>query len=312
MNERHVIFGTGPVGMAIMDELCTRDVSIRMVNRSGKTSEPLPPNVELVNGDASDPEFAIQAAQGADVIYFALNPPYNTWTELFPSLQAAVIAAAEATNARLVVMENVYMYGNTGGAPIHERLPHAAHTRKGRVRAAMHRDLVEAHDAGRIRFVSGRASDFFGPRTGESVMGDTVIARAVQGKSAQFIGDVNMPHTHTYMPDIGRALVLLGEHDEAFGRAWHIPNAPAITNREFIERVFAETEHDPEIQVMPGWLLRLMGLVSPTLREFPEMMYEFTQPFIVDSSDFEQTFGMTATPLEVAIPETVTWFKDHR
>lgn len=307
----HVIFGTGPVGMAIMDELHTMDVRIRMVNRSGTTDEPLPSGVELVNGDASDAQFAIKAAEGADMIYFALNPPYHKWGELFPPLQTAVIKAAEVTGAPLVVMENVYMYGDTDGAPLHEGLPHDAHTRKGKVRTAMHRELMEAHDAGRIRFVSGRASDFFGPRTHESAMGDTVFVRAIAGKSAQFIGSVDMPHSHTYMPDIGRALVLLGQTESAYGRAWHIPNAPAITNREFIRQVFEAAGNPVKIQVMPNWLLRIMGVFSPALGEFPEMMYEFEKPFIVESREFEQTFGVTATPLAQAIPATVTWFRTH-
>jgi nucleoside-diphosphate-sugar epimerase len=308
----HVIFGTGPVGMAIMDELCMQGAQVRMVNRSGKTSEALPKGVELVSGDAADPQFATEAAQGANVIYFALNPPYHKWAELFPPLQAAVVAAAETTGAKLVVMENVYMYGDTDGKPLHEGLPYNAHTRKGTLRAQMHRDLVAAHEAGRIRFVSGRASEFYGPRTRVSQMGDTVFANAVQGKAAQLIGNPSVAHTQTYMPDIGRALVVLGQDDEAFGRAWHIPNAPAITQGAFIEKAFEAAGHPPKIQVLPKFMLYILGLFSPTLREFPEMMYEFEKPFIVEGKAFEERFGFRATPLDVAIPETVAWFQANQ
>ncbi|MEO0561242.1 MAG: NAD(P)H-binding protein [Chloroflexota bacterium] len=87
----HVIFGTGAVGLAVMDELCKHNVRIRLVNRSGRTSEPLPTGVELVAGDAANPAFATQAAEGAAVIYFAVQPPYHLWPQLFPALQASAI-----------------------------------------------------------------------------------------------------------------------------------------------------------------------------------------------------------------------------
>ncbi len=41
------------------------------------------------------------------------------------------------------------------------------------------------------------------------------------------------------------------------------------------------------------------------------MMYEFEQPFVVDSSKFEQAFGMKVTPLKEAIHETVEGYRVH-
>lgn len=305
----HVIFGTGPVGLAIMDELRTRDVNIRLVNRSGKVSESLPSGVDLVHGDASDPAFATQAAQGAAVIYFALNPPYHLWTDLFPPLQASVITATEANSAKLVVMENVYMYGDTDGEPIHEGLPHSATTRKGALRARMHADLMQAHHDGRVRVVVGRASDFYGPHVKLSAGGDMIFGNLAAGKSAQFIGDPNQRHTYTYMPDVGKALVTLGAHDDTFGEVWHIPNAPAMTTREIVERAASQFGTDAKIQVMPNWMLRILGLFIKSLGEFPEMMYEFEKPFIVESQKFETHFGVKATPIELGIQETVNWYQ---
>ncbi|MEL6403490.1 MAG: NAD-dependent epimerase/dehydratase family protein [Chloroflexota bacterium] len=309
----HVIFGTGPVGLAIMDELYKQqEVAIRLVNRSGKVSEPLPEGVELVNGDASDKSFAIQAAQRASVIYFALNPPYHLWTELFPQLQEGVIAAAEAHKAKLVVMENVYMYGDTNGQPLHESLPHKAHTRKGSLRAKMHATLMEAHNSGRICAVVGRASDFYGPRVTQSAGGETIFGKLAVGKSAQFIGDPDQPHTYTYMPDVGKALVMLGQNEDVFGEVWHIPNAPAMTTRKLVELAATEFGTASNIQAMPKWMVRIMGMFVKTLGEFPEMMYEFEQPFIVENNKFEQRFGVSATPMLEGIRATVEWYKREK
>jgi hypothetical protein len=132
--ELHVIFGTGAVGMSVMDELIRRSRRrVRMVNRSGRAR--VPPGVEVVGGDATDEAFARGASEGASVVYFALNPPYNKWPELFPPLQAGVLDGAASAGAKLVAMENLYMYGPTQGRPLTEDLPHAPNTRKGRVRA---------------------------------------------------------------------------------------------------------------------------------------------------------------------------------
>src|SRR5215213_8915965 len=126
----HVVYGTGPVGMSVMETLLQRGPRrVRMVNRSGRAS--VPEGVEVVGGDATDKAFAREASQGASVVYFALNPPYTQWTELFPPLQAGVIEGAAAAGARLIAVENLYMYGPTDGRPLTEDLPYASNTRKG-------------------------------------------------------------------------------------------------------------------------------------------------------------------------------------
>jgi nucleoside-diphosphate-sugar epimerase len=150
--ELHVVFGTGPVGLAVMDELIKRGKRVRMVNRSGRAS--VPADVEVVGGDAADPTFAREASGGASVVYFALNPPYTKWAELFPPLQSGVIEGAASAGAKLIAVENLYMYGPTGGRPLTEDLPHAPNTRKGAVRARMSEELMEAHASGRVRVAS--------------------------------------------------------------------------------------------------------------------------------------------------------------
>jgi nucleoside-diphosphate-sugar epimerase len=203
--ELQVVFGTGAVGMSVMDELIRRGPRrVRMVNRSG--SARVPDGVEVVGGDATDEAFARDASKGASVVYFALKPPYDKWAELFPRLQAGVLEGAASAGAKLIAMENLYMYGPSGGRPITEDLPHAPNTRKGRVRARMSKELMEAHTSGRVRVSIGRASDFFRPRVLSSAAGEQVFGRAVQGKSAQVAGDPEQPHTYSYAPDIGKGL----------------------------------------------------------------------------------------------------------
>ena len=308
--ELHVVFGTGPVGLAVMDELVSKGKRVRMVNRSGRAS--MPEGVEVVGGDATDKAFAREASEGASVVYFALNPPYTRWTELFPPLQAGVIEGAAAAGAKLIAVENLYMYGLTRGRPLTEDLPYAPNTRKGTVRARMSEELMEAHTSGRVRVAIGRASDFFGPRVLVSAAGEQVFGRAVEGKSAQVAGDPDQPHTYTYAPDIGKGLVILGEREEALGQAWHLPSPETVTTREFVEMIFEEVGKPARVQAAPKILLRAIGLFNPGIRETIEMLYEFEEPFVVDHSKFERVFGEHATPLKEAIGETVRWYHAER
>jgi NADPH:quinone reductase-like Zn-dependent oxidoreductase/nucleoside-diphosphate-sugar epimerase len=304
----HVVLGAGAVGMAVAEALVRRGASVRVVNRSG-LREPMA-GVQSVAGDVTDPAFARSATQGARVVYQALNPPYHRWAQEFPGLQAAAIAAAQAAGARLVVMDNVYMYGHADGRPFTEDRAYEAHTRKGRVRAAMARDLMAARDAGRVQVTVGRASDFFGPRAGEqSLIGDWVIPPALADKAASVMGDPDMPHTYSFVPDIGENLVRLGERDDALGRVWHLPSPETRTTREVVGLVYQAAGTRPRLKVTPAWQMRALGLVNRTVREIDEMRYEFEEPFVVDASRAETELGLRATPLAHAVDDTVRWYR---
>ncbi|HEX2906243.1 MAG TPA: hypothetical protein VHO69_05240, partial [Phototrophicaceae bacterium] len=132
------------------------------------------------------------------------------------------------------------------------------------------------------------------------------------GKAAQLMGNPDLPHTYTYVPDIGRALVMLGANDAAFGQAWHVPSAETLTPRQFVSLIAQEAGVDPKISPLPKWLIPLLGLLMPPLRGFGELLYQFEEPFIVDASKFEKTFGTIATPLPEAVRATVQWYRQHQ
>jgi nucleoside-diphosphate-sugar epimerase len=309
MSARHVVFGTGAIGLATLDALRRRGESVRLVNRSG--TAPVPDDVEVVAGDASDPRFTTAVAAGAAVVYQALNPPYSRWTEEFPALQAGVLAAAEAAGARLVSLENVYMYGRPQGRPLTEDREYNAHTSKGLLRAAMARELLAAHHAGRVEIAIGRASDYFGPRGGaQSNLGDRVMPAALRGATATVLGDPDQPHTYTYIPDIGEGLAVLGEHPDAAGQVWHLPNDPSTrTTRELVSTVYALAGSPARLRRVPRWLLRLAGLRDRDVRAVLEMDYLFEEPFIVDSSKITTKLGVMATPLPQALDQTLATYR---
>jgi nucleoside-diphosphate-sugar epimerase len=306
----HVIFGTGAIGLATLDALRRRGETVRMVNRSGVAA--VPDGVEVIGGDASDPRFTTAVGQGARVVYQTLNPPYDRWTEQFPALQAGVLAAAEAAGARLVSIENVYMYGRPAGRPLTEDRDYAAHTKKGTLRGRMARDLLAALAAGRVRVAIGRASDYFGPRGGaQSNLGDRLFPAALAGSTATVLGDPDQPHTYTYIPDIGEGLAVLGEHPDAAGHVWHLPNDPHTrTTRQLVDAVYELTGSSPaKLRVVRPYQLRVGALVNRALRELLEMQYQFAEPFIVDSTKITSRLGVRATPLDEALAGTLAAYQ---
>ena len=304
---RHVIFGTGAIGLATLDALLRRGETVRMINRSGTAR--VPDDVEVVGGNATDPQFTIDVTRGARVVYQTLNPPYERWVEEFPALQASVLAAAETHGARLVSMENVYMYGRPAGRPLTETRDYAAHTKKGKLRGQMANELLDAHHAGKVTVAIGRASDYFGPGGGaQSNLGDRVFPAALAGKTATVLGDPDQPHTYTYIPDIGEGLAVLGEHPDAPGQLWHLPNDPNTrTTRQLVDLVYRHAgQTRARLRRLPPLLLRTLGLFNPAMRELLEMQYQFEEPFIVDSSKIADKLGVQATPIDVALGHTLS------
>jgi nucleoside-diphosphate-sugar epimerase len=309
MSETHVIFGSGPLAQAVMRALLQDGQAVRMINRSGKRPADVPEQVEMLGGDAYSTDFTRQAARGAAVVYQCAQPPYHQWPEKFPPLQAAILEGAAANQARLIVGENLYMYGDTHGTPMTESTPVQAHTRKGKTRAQMSEALLAAHRSGRVQVSMARGADFYGPGVLESALGERAILPALQGKAASLVGKLDLPHTYTYISDFGKAMVILGQHEEALGQAWHVPNPPALTQRELMTLFFQEIGLSPKMSGMGKTMMAIGGLFVSGARETVEMMYEFEQPFLVDSSKFTRAFSMQGTSHQEAVQATVSWYR---
>lgn len=308
--ELHVVFGTGPLGRAVINALLADGHRVRAVNRRGRMSDQ-PAGVTLVTADVHDARQVAEATRGAAVIYQCAQPAYHRWISEYIPLQNAIMQAAITTGARFIVGDNLYMYGDTGGAPLHEGLPYAANTRKGRVRAQAAEAVMQAHKSGQLQAAIGRAADFFGPYALGSAVGEMVFGALVKGKKPSVTGDLDAPHTYTYIEDFGRALTILGTHERALGEVWHVPNAPTVSTRQFLQRAFDLHGENPGFKRMGRGMLRLGGLFIPAAREMIEMLYEFEKPFIVDDSKFKAAFGDIATPLDTALARTLEWYKEQ-
>jgi nucleoside-diphosphate-sugar epimerase len=296
----HVVLGAGPVGRAVVAALTSRGIEPAVVTRSGASV----PGATSRRADLADPVQATETVAGAEVVFQCAQPAYHRWPDEFPELQARAVAAATAAGALLVAAENLYGYGPVDG-PITQDLPLNATTRKGMVRAEMWRDLEAAHRAGQLRVVAARASDFFGPGVRDSAVGQRFFGPLARGKVARVAGNPDRLHTYTYVPDFGEAMVRLSETPDAWGRAWHVPNAPTMTTRAFAEQGAELAGTRLRLQGTPRWQLRLLGTFVPAVGEVVEMLYEFEEDFVVDHTPYATLLGDHATPLDEALAATL-------
>jgi nucleoside-diphosphate-sugar epimerase len=311
MSNLHVIFGTGPLGSAIMRVLLKQGQNVRMVNRSGKRPEGAPASVEVVASDAYQSQNVRKLTEGAAVAYQCAQPAYHQWPELFPPLQSSIIEGVAQSQVKLVVAENLYMYAPSN-QPLHEGLPYAAKTRKGKTRAAMAQQLIDAYEKGKIKVTMGRAGDFYGVGVLDSSAGERLFGNMVAGKTASAVGDIDQPHTYSVVDDFGQALVLLGSRPEALGRAWHTPNPPTITTRQLAAMAAEQLGIPLKISAMGTTMMRIGSLFVPVAHEMVEMMYAFNHPFVIDHSAFSKAFGEFYTPHQQAVQATLAWYKAHQ
>jgi nucleoside-diphosphate-sugar epimerase len=298
----HVVLGaTGGAGSAVLRELVARGKRVRATSR--KPPAPRDPNVEWVALDAQDASAVKRACDGAAVVYHCVNVPYASWERELIPLAENVMAAAAAANATLVTMDNLYMYGEVDG-PIAETAPHRPVGHKGRLRSELEQRYLMAHQAGGLRLAIGRASDFYGI-SGNSAPMILAVNPILQGKRASWVASLDMPHTLSYLADVGWGLVTLGERPEALGQVWHIPAAEPLTGRQFITLVCDAAGQKPRMSVITKPMMLLAGLFDPQIREATEVYYQFARPFVMDASKFASAFGGRVTPHREAIEATV-------
>ena len=176
----------------------------------------------------------------------------------------------------------------------------------------MTRELLAASEAGRIRIAIGRASDFFGAGVTESTLGEHVFGKALGGKKADFIGNPDLLHTYSYVPDIATGLATLGADERAIGQVWHLPGPETVTTRALMDMVAGAVGHPVGIRNVPRPVLSVLGLVKPLMKGLAEMSYEFEAPFVLDTTKYQSTFGSDVTPLRDAIADTVAWYRSER
>jgi len=288
----HLVVGAGEVGSAVALLLAEAGRDVVVATRRG--SGPDHPRIRKASADASSVESLLAAEPRAVVIYNCVNPPYDTWVELWPPMAQAFLDYAERTGAVLATVSNLYGYGPVD-VPMTEDLPLAATGTKAQVRIRMWREAKAANDAGRVRATEVRGSDYI--CAGEaSAFGDRGMPRILAGKSAQLLGDIDQPHTWTAPVDVARTLITVASDSRGWGRAWHVPSNAPRTARAVVDDLAGSAGVGPiESSAVPGVLLTVLGIFQPVIRELKETAYQRERPYVLDDTAARVTFGLEPT-----------------
>ncbi|MFY0405636.1 NAD-dependent epimerase/dehydratase family protein [Solicola sp. PLA-1-18] len=295
MSDRHVVVGAGPVGREVATQLAASGREVVVLTRSGRDTGIAGVSHEAV--DASDPVALRERVEGAVALYNAANPvDYTTWEQLWPPLAASLHQVAEQTGAVLAITGNLYPYGPVD-RPMVEGMPDAATDHKAVLRSRMWADALAAHRAGRMHAFEVRGSDYVGTGVGTNGHVSRVLPAALQGKDVRVLGDPDQPHSFTDVRDVARTLVAVVDRPEAWGRVWHVPTNPPRTQTEAVNDVLAAVGKPAvRVRAIPRPITWAAGKVVPMMRELEELRYQWTRPYVLDSSAAQAELGLAPTP----------------
>ena len=285
----------GAIGIPLALELKKYTNQIRLVSRNPKKVNETD---ELFAMDVNDLSQVDQAIAGSDVVYVVIGFEYklSVWQAIWPAFMSAVIDACIKHNARLVFFDNVYMLDKSSISHMTENSPINAPSKKGAIRQQLYEMIMSKVEKKTLTALIARAADFYGPDNKNSALNMMVVDNLMKGKKAQALGNINKIHTYTYTPDAAKATALLGNTLDAFNQVWHLPTTKEkLSSKQWIELIADELKLVAKIQTVPVWMIKMLGLFVPIMKEFPEMNYQYEQDYVFDSTKFEKRFGITAT-----------------
>lgn len=296
-----LVFGAGPLGRAVADELAAEGRTVKFATRSGS-------NGGLSHECLRIDLLALKAGElpaEAERIFVCAAPLYWRWQEELVPMVEGALELAKATGAPLVFADNLYAYGPST-EPLTENTVCRPQGHKGRARLEAAEKILKAHESGEVRAAIVRSSDFYGPGVQMSSLGSDAFRKAAEGKAVNCLGDIDQPHSFNFIQDFAGALVKVASNEDCLGQVWHAPSAAPLSVRETVKLIADECGREARFNVAPRWFFRLLSLFNRYMKELDEVYYLYTQPLIVDSSKYERRFGETATSHIQGIKKTLS------
>lgn len=305
-NSLHTILGsTGNIGTALAKELNSYTSNIRLVSRNPKKVNTTD---QLFKADLLKEEEVLAAVKGSEIVYLVVGITYKAalWEEQWPIIMKNVINACQAEKAKLVFFDNMYCYDPTHVGHLSEESPINPKSRKGKVRARIANMLIEEINNDQLTGMIVRAADFYGPHARQSFLNESVIKRMKAGKTAQWLYNKDKKHSFTYIPDAAFATAFLAQKESAWNQVWHLPTSKAYpSGQEVVDILAKHLKSSNKIAVLPGFMVAVLGLFIPIMKEITELRYQLDQDYCFDSSKIESTFGLEATPIEEGLKNCV-------
>ena len=306
---KHIILGAGgAISRVLVKELLSDNQKIKLVSRHFKVID----GFESVKADLFNFDEVNNAVEEFSTVYLVAGLTYSikVWNEQWPKIMRNVVEACSAKNAKLIFFDNVYSYGKVNGV-MTEGTSINPSSKKGELRAKLLNYLDEEIRGKNITALVARAADFYGSYTEKSsVISISVLDKLLKGKKAQWFCNAKLKHSFTNTGDCGKALYLLSKNESNFNQTWHMPTAhPAKTGEELIKIAAENLNVKPDYTVLKKWMFKLIGTFNPLIKELTEMLYQFEDDYIFDSSKFEKKFNFTPTSYEQGIEESIKSLK---
>lgn len=298
-----ILGANGTIGRLLAAELTRYTSDIRLVSRNPQRVND---KDQLFPADLSQPGMVERAVEGSDVVYLTVGFDYNikVWEKKWPLLMKDTIDACIRHNARLVFFDNVYVYDENEIPHMTEESKVNPPSRKGAIRKEIADMLMSAVREGKLNALIARSADYYGTDSRTSLVTQLIFRNLAAGKSAQWFIRSTGVHSFTYTPDAAKATALLGNTNDAYGQVWHLPtDNTKITVTEFAGMIASELKVKPNIRAIPLFIIRMLGLFIPVMKEMPEMVYQYDRDYFFDSSKFERRFGIKPTPYREGIKE---------
>lgn len=299
----------GAIGIELAKALTAYTKDIRLVSRQPKKVND---SDTLMTADLTQRDAVFKAVEGSAIVYLVVGLPYKTsvWQKEWPPLVQNVIDACLQFNSKLVFFDNVYAIGGDHVKHITENSPIEPSSLKGQVRAEVDLMILEAIEKKKLNAIIARSADFFGEVKTTSMLMTIVYDNLAKGKKAQWLGKANCVHSISYTPDLAKGTAMLGNSPEAYNQIWNLPTDPEkITGEGWINLFAKEMNASNAYQVLPVWLMKILGLFIPIMKELPEMNYQYDRDYFFDSSKFNKHFNYTPTSHAQAVKETVAKLK---
>jgi len=300
-----ILGANGTIGSVLAKELKAYTNQIRLVSRNPKKVNETD---ELFPADLSDASQVVKAVEGSEVVYLLVGFDYNikVWQDKWPNLMRATIDACIKHKAKLVFFDNVYLYDINAIPYMTENSVINPPSKKGVVRKEIADMLLNEVKSGKLTALIARSADFYGPNNAKSFLHDMVYKNIKKGKKPNWFIDANKKHSFTYTPDAAKATALLGNTADAYNQVWHLPtDKNALTGKEMIALFAKEMNVDNKISILPMWLLKILGLFVPIMKEMPEMMYQYDRDYFFDSSKFDKRFNFRTTTYQEGVKLTI-------
>jgi nucleoside-diphosphate-sugar epimerase len=296
-----ILGGGGSIGKELAKELNKYTDKVRIVSRNPKK---INENDELVAADLSNRDEVFKAVEGSEVVYITIGFDYKlkVWREKWPAFMQNVIDACKKYKSKLIFFDNIYMYDRAFLGNMTEDTPIKPSSKKGIIRTQIAKMVTDEFAKDELTALIARSADFYGPGSDKSVLVVAVIENLKKGKPANWLANDNKIHNLTFTPDAAKATAILGNTPDAYNQVWHLPtNNAKLIGKKWVELIANEMQVKPRIMVMPIWLMGILGIFMPIMKELKEMAYQYDRDYFFNSEKFEKRFNFKPTSIEEGI-----------